>query len=108
TYTIKQAKKLPGDYWLIEARIQYGNHDATLPLPLKILWAGDTPVITLTDFPVPGFGTFTARVLIYDNQYAGTWSGAGHGGQLFGKVVRASEEKQSDQPKESPTAEESK
>jgi hypothetical protein len=73
-----------------QARIKYGTHDVPIPLPLTVRWAGDTPVITLTDLAIPGLGTFTARVLIYGDQYAGTWSGqgAGHGGQLFGKVVR--------------------
>ena len=42
--------------------------------------------------PVPGFGTFTCRVMIFEDQYAGTWDGANHGGHLFGKVVRAGEE----------------
>jgi hypothetical protein len=87
-YVIDSAKKLAGDYWLITARIQYGNHDATVPLPLRVLWAGDTPVITLDKFPVPGFGTFSARVMIYDNKYAGTWDGGNHGGILSGRISK--------------------
>lgn len=92
-YTLKRVKKLEGDNWLFEARIQYGDHDRTLPLTLPVVWAGDTPVITLTKLLVPGFGTFTARVLIYDDQYAGTWSGGDHGGQLFGRIVRGEDAK---------------
>ncbi len=88
-YTIQKVSKVGGDTWLFNARIQYGTHDVTLPLPLTVKWAGDTPVITLTDFGVPGMGTFTARVLIYRNQYAGTWSGKNHGGQLFGRIERS-------------------
>jgi hypothetical protein len=87
-YVIDSAKKLAGDYWLITARIQYGNHDATVPLPLRVLWAGDTPVITLDKFPVPGFGTFSARVMIYENKYAGTWDGGDHGGVLSGRITK--------------------
>lgn len=87
-YTIESVTKLQGDYWLFKSRIQYGDHDVTLPLPLRVLWAGDTPVITLDKVPVPGLGTFTARVMIYDGQYAGSWSGGDHGGLLFGKVVK--------------------
>jgi hypothetical protein len=87
-YAIDSAKKLAGDYWLITARIQYGNHDATVPLPLRVLWAGDTPVITLDKFPVPSFGTFSARVMIYDNKYAGTWDGGNHGGLLSGRITK--------------------
>jgi hypothetical protein len=88
-YGIESVTKLPGsDVWLFKARIQYGNHDATLPLPLRVVWAGDTPVITLDKFPVPGFGAFTARVMIYDGKYAGTWDGGDHGGLLFGKITK--------------------
>ena len=34
------------------------------------------------------FGKFTCRVLVYRDQYAGTWSGGDHGGHLFGRVVK--------------------
>jgi hypothetical protein len=35
---------------------------------------------------------FTARVVIYKGQYAGTWSGTkGHGGQLFGNIVKGAQ-----------------
>jgi hypothetical protein len=86
-YVIEKVTKLAGDTWLFEARVQYGSHDIPVPVPVQIKWAGDTPVITLTDLPIPGLGTFTARVLLYGDQYVGTWSGKDHGGQLFGKIV---------------------
>ncbi len=87
-YTITKVSKIPGGLWLFQVRIQYGARDVTLPLPLNVQWAGDTPVITLTDLSIPGLGTYTARVLIYRDQYAGTWSGTDVGGQMFGRVVR--------------------
>jgi hypothetical protein len=86
-YTLGKVAKLQGDYWLIQARIQYGEHDVSLPLSLRVVWAGDTPVITLDKMPIPGFGTFTCRVMIFGDQYAGTWDGGDHGGHLFGKIV---------------------
>jgi hypothetical protein len=85
-YTISKVTKVRDDYWLFNARIQYGGHDATLPLTLAVKWAGDTPVITLDEVPVPGFGSFTCRVMIFDDQYAGTWSGGDHGGHMFGRI----------------------
>jgi hypothetical protein len=88
-YTISSVKKVAGDLWLINSRIQYGSRDVTVPVPVKVLWAGDTPVITLTDVAIPKVGTFTARVLIYRGAYAGTWSGGDHGGQMFGRIERA-------------------
>jgi hypothetical protein len=80
--------KLKGDLWRFDTRIVYGDHDVTLPLPLTVKWAGDTPVITLTDTGIPGLGTYTARVLIYRGQYAGTWSAGDHGGQLYGRIEK--------------------
>lgn len=92
-YTIVNATKVPeGDVWLIKARIKYGEHDTTIPMPLEIKWAGDTPIITLTNLTIPGLGTFTARVLIYDNRYAGTWQHGKAGGHLFGRIEKIKEE----------------
>jgi hypothetical protein len=88
-YTLGKVAKMKGDSWLFQARIQYGEHDVTLPLLLRVVWAGDTPVITLDKMPIPGFGTFTCRVMIFGDQYAGTWDGGDHGGHLFGKIVPA-------------------
>lgn len=87
-YTIEKVSKLSGDLWLFQARIQYGSRDVTLPMPLPVKWAGDTPVVTLTDWSIPGLGTYTARVLFYRGQYAGTWSGKNEGGELFGRIVK--------------------
>src|SRR5579871_3308499 len=88
-YVINNVSKLMGDTWLLQTRIQYGSHDLPVPIPVTIKWAGDTPVITLTDLSIPGLGTYTARVLLYRDQYAGTWSAKDHGGQLFGKIEHA-------------------
>ena len=87
-YVIEKVSKLGGETWLFHVRIQYGSHDLPVPLPVTIKWAGDTPVITMTNLTIPGLGTYTARVLLYQDQYAGTWSGKDHGGQVFGKIVR--------------------
>jgi hypothetical protein len=93
-YTITSAMKLPdGDLWLLKARIKYGDKDVTVPIPLEIKWAGDTPVITLTNLGIPGLGTFTSRVVIYDNRYAGTWQHGNVGGNLFGRLEKVKEEK---------------
>lgn len=87
-YTISSVSKIKGDTWLFKARVQYGKYDVTVPMPLEVHWAGDTPVITLTDLAIPGLGTFTARVIIYRGQYAGTWQHGTVGGHLFGKIEK--------------------
>lgn len=99
-YTITKVTKLQGDIWLFVARVQYGERDVTVPMPLEVKWAGDTPVITLTDFTIPNLGTYTARVMIYRGQYAGTWSHGEVGGHLWGRIERAPPEKEGDKPAE--------
>ncbi|GIW93983.1 MAG: hypothetical protein KatS3mg110_2024 [Pirellulaceae bacterium] len=89
-YEIKQVKKLPaGDLWLFEARIRYGEHDVTLPIPLEVKWAGNTPIITLDNVTIPGLGTFDARVVLHDGKYAGTWRHGNVSGHLFGTIEKA-------------------
>ena len=86
-YTIQSVTKLPvGETWLVSARIQYGEKDFIVPVPVQVKWAGDTPVISITDLGIPGAGTYTARVVIYGDTYAGTWSGADHGGLVYGAI----------------------
>ncbi len=89
-YHIKKVSKLPNGFWLFQAGVQYGGKkEVTVPIPLAVKWAGDTPVITLTKLNIPLLGTYTARVLIYDGQYVGVWSGGDHGGQMYGRIERA-------------------
>ncbi len=89
-YTIVSAQRVDGDTWLLKARIKYGKTDATLPVPLEIQWAGDTPIITMTDMSIPGLGdSFSTRVVIYDGMYAGTWAHGKVKGQMFGTIAKA-------------------
>jgi hypothetical protein len=85
-YELISVKHVGDGNWMFVARIQYGDHDVKLPITLPIKWAGDTPVITVDKMSFPGLGTYTARVMIYDGHYAGFWSGADHGGHLYGVV----------------------
>ncbi len=93
-YTITSAMKLDEpDLWLLKARIKYGKTDGTFPIPLEIKWAGDTPVLTLTNLEIPGLGTFSSRVVIYEGRYAGTWQHGDVGGHLFGVLQHPNDEK---------------
>jgi hypothetical protein len=88
-YHIQGVNHVSGDTWLLRARWDYHGTEITVPIPLQIKWAGDdTPVITLTDLAIPGVGTYSARVVLYRDQYAGTWNGKDEGGQLFGRIER--------------------
>jgi len=96
-YTLGKVKKLQGDLWSFEARIQYGDHDVTLPLALPVKWAGDTPVISVSNVAFPGLGTYSARVVVDHGWYAGTWYGGTHGGHLFGRITH-DKDKDADKP----------
>lgn len=97
-YTIFKVEKLPrGDYWLFHSHLRYGNVDVNVPIPLEVKWAGDTPVITLTNLTIPGLGTFSARVVIDQQQYAGTWTHGEARGHLFG-IIRQREDRGPSEP----------
>src|ERR1700694_2607497 len=74
-YAIEKVVKTGDDQWTFYARVDVKGQTMTVPLPLQVKWAGDTPVITLPDQALPGMGSYTARVVVYRGQYAGTWSG---------------------------------
>jgi len=93
-YELGEVKKLKGETWLFTAKMKYGKKDVkvAIPIPLTIKWAGDTPVITMTDVTIPTMGTFTARVLFYGDRYVGTWQHGKVGGHMFGKIEPAKAE----------------
>ncbi len=93
-YSISKCVALPEpDMYRMTTRIKYGDVDNELPIEVKILFAGNTPVITLDNVWLPGMGTFSARVLIHGDRYAGTWQHDDKGGHLFGTIeqVKADE-----------------
>ena len=88
-YVIERVSKVKDDLWKFDARMEFHGKDVKVALPLPVKWAGDTAVISLTNFALPGLGSYTARVVIYDGNYAGTWSASPtHGGKVFGKIVK--------------------
>jgi uncharacterized UPF0160 family protein len=85
-YTIQSVTKVKGDDWVIVSRIQYNKRDFDAPIPIKVKWAGDTAVIIVDNVAVPGGGVYSARVMVYEKTYAGSWSGGNHGGLLNGVI----------------------
>ncbi len=93
-YEIRKCEKVEGeDAFRLVARIKYGSTDSDFPIDLKIPFSDKTPVITLDSIWIPGLGTFSARVLIHQGRYAGTWQHGDHGGHLFGKIVSKDQRK---------------
>ena len=95
-YTIVSVEKTGADDWTINAKIQYGAINFTAPVPVKVKWAGDTPVIIVDNIGFPGTAKYSARVMIYGDTYAGTWSGGDHGGMLQGVITREKAEEKKD------------
>jgi hypothetical protein len=87
-YEIERVVKVDDNSWRFDARIIYGSTDVTLPVRVPIEWAGDTPVISITDFTIPTLGTFTARVMFYDDRYAGSWQHGEFEGLMYGTIER--------------------
>jgi len=88
SYSIKSVTRTEGKLWTFAASIEYGKRSIPIAMKLPVEWAGNTPVVTITKKKFPLLGTYTARVLFYEDQYVGLWSGATHGGQMFGRIVR--------------------
>lgn len=87
-YTIVSVEKVSGSSWVMNAEMR----GAVLPIPVQVKWAGDTAVIIVDHLQLPGAngyggGTaYSARLLIHDHTYAGTWSGGDHGGLMSGVI----------------------
>lgn len=91
-YTILSVEKALEDHWLVNARIQFAARDVTIPIMVRVVWAGDTPIITLDEMKLPLLGTYSARVMFYRGFYSGTWFGTDYGGVLSGQIIRAEDE----------------
>ena len=90
-YEIASVTKVDDDRWRFNARIVYGSVDVTVPVVVPIVWAGDTPMVSLTDLTMPMLGTYTARVIFDRDRYAGTWSGREVGGLMYGQIEKMGE-----------------
>ncbi|MEC9091610.1 MAG: hypothetical protein VX438_02805, partial [Planctomycetota bacterium] len=95
-YTIDKVEKFgEGNLWIFTARIKYGKIDVPVPLTIPVEWAGDTPMVGISNFKIPlvGSGAFGARVIFYKGKYAGTWSHDKVGGHMFGRIEKNKPEK---------------
>lgn len=85
-YEIARVTKLNDGRWRFDVHMTYGSVDATLPMSVPIVWAGDTPMVAITNFAIPTLGTFTARVFFYQDRYAGSWQHGDVGGLMYGTI----------------------
>jgi hypothetical protein len=88
-YEIKSVTKVGGNLWTFVTRVKYGNVDTRVPITVPLEWAGDTPMVSLTDATLPGLGSaFSARVIFHGDRYAGTWQHGKVGGHMFGRIEK--------------------
>ena len=85
-YAVSRLERDAEGRWIFNVSMSYGTQQHTMPVPVTIEWAGDTPMITMTEQTIEGLGTFTARVLLYQGLYAGTWKHSQFGGHMWGKI----------------------
>jgi hypothetical protein len=103
-YQLGVVKKLDNGRWLFRAQVRLNDREAILPLSFPVEWAGETPVIIIRGVPMPGLGTYSARVLIFDGQYAGTWREGERVGTMFGEILPPGSEVKDDPADEADTA----
>jgi len=90
-YTIISATKIGENDWLIQARVEIADDkDITIPVPVRVFWAGDTPVITLDEISLPMLGTYSARVMMHSQFYSGIWwsYAKNYGGTMAGRIIK--------------------
>ncbi len=98
-YLIQSVSKREGNQWTVEATIQYGDFNVPIPVPVEVDWAGDTPVLSVTDLSLPLLGEgFTSRVMFYGDRYAGTWQHGEVGGHMYGRVEPHADASEDDAP----------
>lgn len=88
-YVIESVSKVKDGVWRFAARVQYNKKDFPVTINVPVVFAGDTPVMSLTRQAVQGTpGLFDTRLVIYKGGYAGTWGAGATGGKMFGNIVK--------------------
>jgi hypothetical protein len=88
-YELKSVEKTKDGLWTFTAHVKYLNQDLTLPITVPVVWAGDTPMVSLSDSTLPGLGNQLSAKVIFDGErYAGTWQHGKFGGHMWGRIER--------------------
>jgi hypothetical protein len=90
-YQIVSVTKGSGENWTVNAKMKYRDQEIVMPIPVQVKFAGDTAILVVDNLMIPGGGTYTARLLIYDRTYSGTWKGQRGGGMLYGTITNDTE-----------------
>ncbi len=87
-YSVSELEKGADGEWIFTYRMGTGADAPALEIPVRVVWADDTPMLTMTDQKVEGLGTFSVRLLIDGNLYSGTWKHGPAGGHMWGTIEK--------------------
>ena len=88
-YDISSVEKLDDERWRFNVRMRHATVDITVPVIVPLQFVGELPLISMSDYDIPGLGRFSAHVVFDGNWYAGTWkAGDAGGGHMFGQIER--------------------
>ena len=92
-YRIARAEKREGDNWAIITIVNAQGREIEYPMPAVVKFAGDTAVLILDNVRAgQGQANWSARVMFFDNTYAGRWwetNNKEHGGTVAGTITQA-------------------
>jgi hypothetical protein len=86
-YDVSSVEKVGENLWRFTVRMSDAGN-VSVPITVPMRWIGDTPVIDMREYSIPGIGTFSAHVVFDGNQYAGTWANPKVGGLMYGKIEK--------------------
>lgn len=87
SYHIVGVTKGAGDTWIVQARMKYRDQELVLPIPVQMKFVSDVAIMEVNNLPTPGGNTYSARLLIYERTYSGTWKSQRGGGMLYGTIT---------------------
>lgn len=91
-YRIARVEKNADGKWSIVSLFNVGGRTVEYPIPATVKFAGDTAVLILDNTKAgPGQANWSARVMFFDDVYAGRWwetSNKPHGGTIAGTITR--------------------
>lgn len=87
-YDIESVEKVGDDRWRFNAGMKCCGVDGVIPVVVPMRFVGDTAMIMMTDSSLPALGTFTVRLIFYEDRYAGTWQHGKVGGLMSGRIEK--------------------
>jgi hypothetical protein len=92
SYRIARVEKAEGGKWSVVSIFTVRDRDIEFPISCDVKFAGDTAVLILNNVRAgPGNANWSARVMFFDDVYAGRWwetANKEHGGTIAGTITR--------------------